>query len=357
MNRVALSLGLASVVLTACAEEIKLTRSDEGRPIKMLTVGKTNETQTKEYLGSIAAAQEVQLSFEVPGQIVEFTAISGQRVAAGELLAKIDPVNYEATMATAVAQLDASRADVERKRKLVEIGGVSRVALEEAERRLTAAESDVATATKRLNDTELRAPFAGVVAETLQENFANVRMKQAVLTLQDPTWMEIEVSVPETDAVLAEPGLTLIERNKRLDAKVIVSALPDREFDANISEFSTTADPVTHTYSVTLVFETPADVSVLAGMTAHVSVDRGGRGKAATSFRLPVQVVAGDSEKEPYVWVIQEDMTAARRSVTVGEMSGSMIQVLTGLELGDRVALTGVHHLREGLSVREWEAK
>ena len=357
MNRVALSLGLASVLLTACAEEVKLTRSDEGRPIKMLTIGKTDDTQKREYLGSIAAAQEVELGFEVPGQIIEFIAISGQRVAAGDLLAKLDSTNFAASKATASAQLGASKADVERKRKLVEIGGVSRVALEEAERRLTAAESDVATASKRLNDTELRAPFAGVVAETLQENFANVRSKQGILTLQDPTWMEIEVSVPETDAVLANPGLTLVERNERLDAKVIISALPDREFDANISEFSTTADPVTHTYSVTLVFETPADVSVLAGMTAHVSIGLSNRGKAATSFRLPVQVVAGDNEKEPYVWVIGENMTAARRSVTVGEMSGSMIQVLTGLKLGDRVALTGVHHLREGLSVREWEAK
>lgn len=357
MNRIALSLGLATVLLTACAEEAKVVRSDEGRPIKMLTVGRTDDTQNHEYLGSIAAAQEVKLGFEVPGQITEFVVISGQRVAAGDLLAKLDSTNYQATQAAAVAQLDASKADVERKRKLVEIGGVSRVALEEAERRLTAAESDVATATKRLNDTELRAPFAGVVAETLQENFANVRAKQAILTLQDPTWMEIEVSVPETDAVLANPGLTLIERNERLDAKVIISALPDREFEANVSEFSTTADPVAHTYSVTLVFETPEDVSILAGMTAHVSIGRDTSSKSSSSFRLPVQVVAGDDEKNAYVWVIGENMTAARRSVTIGEMSGSMIQVLTGLKLGDRVALTGVHHLREGLSVRDWEAK
>ena len=51
------------------------------------------------------------------------------------------------------------------------------------------------------------AAFAGLIAKTLVENFANVKAKEEVVTLQDPSWMEIKVAVPETDAILAEPAL------------------------------------------------------------------------------------------------------------------------------------------------------
>ena len=74
-------------------------------------------------------------------------------------------------------------------------------------------------------------------------------------------------------------------------------------------------------------------------------------------FRVPVQSVAGDDQSNPYIWLIGEDMKAVKRPVEVGEIAGSMIDVLKGVDEGDRVALTGVHHLREGLSVREWGAE
>lgn len=169
--------------------------------------------------------------------------------------------------------------------------------------------------------------------------------------------MEIEVAVPEVDAGLAVPGRTLVERNQRLDASVVVSAIPGREFSASISEFSTAADPVTHTYSLTFVFETPDDVSVLAGMSAHVQLDVKAREGQDLGFRVPVQSVAGDDRSNPYVWIIGDGMKAAKRPVEVGEIAGSMIEIMEGVGEGDRIALTGVHHLREGLSVREWGAE
>ena len=352
-----LSSLLFLAVSTACSGEVRPPRSDEGRPIKMITVGDAGTGVEREYYGTIAAAQEVRIGFEVPGQIIELPATAGQRVEAGDLLAKLDATNFVATRDAARAQLEAARADVERKRNLVEVGGVSRAALEEAERRFTAAGSDLATAEKALSDTELRAPFAGVIATRYQENFANVVAKQGVFALQDPSWMEIEVAIPEADAALAVPGLTLEERNQRLEARVVVSALPGREFSAACSEFSTSADPVARTYSATFVFETPQDVSVLAGMTAQLRLRSSGRQGSAKAYRLPAQVVAGDERKEPYVWVIGEDMRVAKRPVEVAEMTGSMIEVTGGLEVGERVALTGVQQLHEGLRVREWEVE
>jgi len=204
---------LAGLVLASCGAEERPPRSDEGRPIKILTVAQGAAAMEREYLGATAAAQEAEIGFEVAGQIVEFPVTDGQWVVAGDLLARLNPTNFVARREAAGAQLKAAQADLERKRGLLEIGGVSRAAFEEAERRVVAAESDVATTEKALRDTELRAPFAGIVGATLKENFANIRMKETILILRDQTWMEIKVHVPEADIGFALPGVTLAERN------------------------------------------------------------------------------------------------------------------------------------------------
>jgi len=348
---------LAGLVLASCGAEERPPRSDEGRPIKILTVAQGAAAMEREYLGATAAAQEAEIGFEVAGQIVEFPVTDGQWVVAGDLLARLNPTNFVARREAAGAQLKAAQADLERKRGLLEIGGVSRAAFEEAERRVVAAESDVATTEKALRDTELRAPFAGIVGATLKENFANIRMKETILILRDQTWMEIKVHVPEADIGFALPGVTLAERNELVTAVAVVSAFPGREFPATISEFVTTADPVVRTYMATFRFETPEDIAVMGGMSAHVRVRRNTEAADMPGYLLPVQVVAGDEKKNPYVWIIGKDMKATKRSVTVGEISGSMIEVLAGVQVGDRLALTGVHHLRDGLTVREWEEK
>jgi len=347
---------LVLVLISGC-EELPSAPSDEGRPIKMFTVGGSAGTVVREYPGTIAAAQEVQIGFEVPGQVVEFPVTAGQELKTGEVLAELEKTNFQATVDAAQAQVTAAEADFKRKQELVKIGGASKAALEESERRFTSAQSDLKTANKALADTVLKSPFDGVIANKLVQNFANVQQKQPIVTIQDPKWMELKVNIPEADAVLAVPGLSLEQRNQNLRPKVVVSVVPDREFPAQVSEFSTAADPTTRTYEVTFIFSRPEDVSLLPGMTARVVVSPKLGADSSNSFRVPVKTVAGDATGEAYVWVIDEAMKARKRTVSVGEMSGSMIQVLDGLQTGDRIALTGVHHLREGLLVSNWEAE
>lgn len=332
-------------------------RDDNGRPIKMLTVGAARSGWVREYPGTVAAAQEVELGFEVPGQVIKLQVAVGQAIEMGEVIAALDKTNFQATVEAARAQVTAADSDFRRKRELFKIGGASGVALEEAKRRLTTANSDLTTAQKALGDTVLKAPFDGVVARTLVENFQNIRQKQAVVTFQDQAWMEVKVNVPEADAVLAVPGLSLGERNRRLKPEVIVSALPGRKFSAQITEFATIADPATRTYEVTLVFSGSSDVSVLPGMTARAVIEPRDIGNGSTGIRIAAQAVAGDDKGEPYVWVIGQNMKATKRPVKLGEMAGAMVQIVDGLATGERIAVTGVHHLREGLAVRRWEAK
>ncbi len=358
MNRVLITslATLALAGLAGCGDE-RTPPDDSGRPIKMFTVGEATSDWKREYPGTVAAAQEVEIGFEVPGQITARPVVAGQKLKAGDLIAKLDKTNYQATLDAAKGQVRTAESDAERKKELNKIGGASGAAVEEAERRLTLAKSDLETAEKAMSDTELRAPFDGLVARTLVENFSNVQAKQPIVTFQDPSWLEIVVNVSEADAALAVPGLSLEERNRRIAPQVVVSAIEDRKFPAQITEFSTTADPAMRTYAVTLVFARPDDISVLPGMTARVEIAPKEVNGGSSGIRVPSQSVAGDNSSKPYVWVISADGKAARRSVKLGEIAGSMAQIQEGLKTGERIALNGVHHLREGLLVREWEAE
>jgi len=99
---------------------------------------------------------------------------------------------------------------------------------------------------------------------------------------------------------------------------------------------------------------------VLPGMTGKVSLDvaaGSSDGEARAAVRVPVQAVVADSDNQPYVWVVPSStMKAERRTVSVGRTIGNEIEVLDGLHPGDRIAISGVEALREGMAVRSLDS-
>jgi RND family efflux transporter MFP subunit len=136
-----------------------------------------------------------------------------------------------------------------------------------------------------------------------------------------------------------------------LAPRVEISAAPGTLIDAYIKELRSTADPVTRTYEVTLGFEPPAGLGVGSGMTARVIVDL----PAGDAGRLlvPAVAVVADDEANPRVWIFDAEAGAVTaRPVAVGEMSGDLIEILGGLDNGERIAIQGASNLREGMRVR-----
>ena len=201
------------------------------------------------------------------------------------------------------------------------------------------------------DDAVLKAPFSGVIAKTLVENFQNVRAKEPVLILQDASSLELVIAVPEADFAGMTPGLSLEERNARSTIEVTVSAHPGRRFPARLKEFSTTADPTTRTYEAVVAFGRPEDVTVSPGMTARVTINIPASVRDA-GIIIPASAALADERGDAYVWKVDPaTMRVSRGSVSLGGMTGDTVTVRGGLESGDWVALTGVHHLREGMEV------
>lgn len=325
------------------------------RPVKMLEVGK-GSVEGREYPGRIRAAQYSEMAFEVPGRIVEFSAKEGERAEEGQALVRLDPRDYEAKLQAATAKLDHSATERDRAKILYEKQVKPKAEYDLAERFYEVQRADVAIAKKAVEDTVLRAPFTGVMARKLVSDFENVQAKQPELIVQDDSSLELKVSVPERDLTgRRDSSRDLAEISRRIRPRVVLSSVPDRGFQARLTELAEVADPTTRTFEATFAFERPEGTNVLGGMTAKVLLDVPAT-QQASGLALPISSVVSDSGDEPYVWVVDPStMKVSRHTVVLGAMSGSEVRIEEGLEAGELVVVSGVHQLREGSTVRRLE--
>ncbi len=354
LARAATALAACAAFLSACAEE-PAPEPEVARPVQVVVFGSEAAEEVLEFPGTIRAAERAETSFEVSGRVIEFPVNEGDQVEAGQLLARLDPQDYKAEADRKEAVLAAAKAEFARQEKLFAEGVAPEAEYDLARRNYDVAVAGARIANKALADTELRAPFAGRVARKLVDNFQNVQAKEAVISFQSDSGVEIQVAIPERDAARMPKDLSLAERSLRTKPEVLVSAFPDQTFPARLTEFATRADPTTRTFAATLAFETPEEVNVLPGMTASVRVYVKDESQVAGAT-LPASAVFADADGDSSVWIVDpESLRVGARKVQSGELSGTSLRILAGVEDGEWVATTGVHQLRDGMLVRRPE--
>ncbi len=328
------------------------------RPLKTMVIASPFSAAGRNYPGKVRANEEVNLAFQVSGQLIELPVRKGQDVVKGEPLGRLDPRDFENNLATRQAALNSAREDYERLKSLAERGMAADKETIDSKSVYDAAVAEVNIAQKAFDDTRLYAPFAGVIADTFVDNFQNVSAKQPVLSLQDVASVEIVVGVPEERVARSTKG----KDKDRYRFVASFEYLPGREFEVAVKEFSTEADPVTQTYEATFVMPAPEDAVILPGMTVTVrEYQRAPDTSEDIAYAVPIDAVPIDDQGSYFVWMVKEAAdgvgTVHRTDVTVGKMVKDDILVLEGLNQGDRIALAGVHLLQEGQQVRPFLAQ
>jgi RND family efflux transporter MFP subunit len=348
--------GLALLLLTTACKEAPAPEAPAARPVKLLTIGGTQSGGELEYPGMVGAAKEAEVAFEVAGRITKLPVEEGDKVKKGAVLARLDARDYQSAVDAANADLNAARAEHERLKALFARSAVSRQELDTARRNKEVAETSVQRARKALEEARLVAPFAGTVAKKFVDEFQNVQAKQPVVLLQDDSGLEIRIAVPEGDLGRVKPGLDPKDASAKAKPMVEVSSFPGRKFPATMKSFSTTADPATRTFSAAFSFEKPDDIVIRPGMTARLTAtlpDAGGV-EAVGSVLIP-SVAIRDDGAGSFVWVVDDAMAVAPRSVEMGELVGDQVKIVGGLDAGDVIVTSGVQQLREGVTVRRFE--
>jgi RND family efflux transporter MFP subunit len=340
---VALGFGLCGVA--GCGEEPPA--EEPVRPVLSVRVGDPEDLSGRRFVGQAGATQEVDAAFEVSGRLIERPVDVGSQVRKGDLLARLDPRDFEADLAAARANEAKARADFARAVALFEGEVISEAELESARRRLEVVEAELRKAEKANEETRLVASFDGEVAAAYVENFQNVRAKEPVVRLIDTTQIEMVIDLP-AGAIGSVPYVKWV--------KVRFDIFPDHEIEAQIKEIGSEASPTTRTYPVTLIMTPPDGVAIKPGMSgvAWAEVEYPDD-IASAGIEVPIAALFSRPDAGPdqsFVWVIDEDsLTVSARQVERIGASARGVQV-RGLEERDRIAVAGVHSLREGMQVR-----
>ena len=329
------------------------------RPVRVVEVSATGGQRTRSFSGVARAGVESTLSFRVAGAIEALPVRVGDRVRTGQLIARLDPIDYElqvketeAALSQAQAQARNADADLRRVRGLYENDNASRADLDAAVAGAASAAAQVESVGKRLelaqrqvDYTQLAAPAAGAIAEVVAEVNENVNPGQPVAVLTSGAMApEVEVAVPE--------GLI---RQIQQGAAVVVSfdAVPGRRFQGVVTEVGVTATATGTTFPVTVDLPA-AEGEVRPGMAAEVTfaLPDDGRGER---FVVPSTAVAEDRQGR-FVFVAEPSAeglaVVRRRAVVVGTFVADGLEVLDGLVDGDRVVTAGVSRIQDGASVR-----
>lgn len=332
------------------------------RAVKVITIGEGTLDSAAEFSGEIRARVESVLGFRVGGKLLSRPAEIGQRVKAGQLLAQLDPQDYQVTAQAAAAQLTAAQsnrdsveADYRRYQGLFEQGFISAAELERREAAMKAAQAQWqqarAQSTVQGNQssyTRLLADGAGVVTSIDAQPGQVVAAGQPVVRLALDGPRDVVFSISEERLAQFKAG----------DVVQVKAWGRDATLEARVRDVAQSADPITRAFVVKAVLPTAAQDWVL-GSTATV------RRLAATNktsgektfIKLPgtaLRVEGGATS----VWVLDANtMTVRSQAVEVQTADGNDAVIRSGLQNGDEVVVAGVHALSPGQKVTRYSAR
>jgi len=352
--RVSIFSGLIAVA--SCGSD---RTSDEPliRPVRTALVRSSASEQVQSFTGSTQAGAEIELSFKVSGTLMNLHIRMGDSVERGQLIAELDPSDYElledqarAAHALRMAEQRNHKSQYERVRALYENNNASRTELDAARARSESANSMMEAsgkrldlATKQLSYTRLEAPVAGLISDVPSDENENFSAGHTVAKLASGALPEVQVSIPGT----------LISQVRR-DDKVMVklSNVEGPPLPATVIEVGVAAALGRTTFPVTAELHEDHP-KIRPGMAAEVEFRFAGDGEG----RLLIPTVAvGEDRKGRFVFVFNGGEggigVARRRAVEISTVSSGGIEILSGLREGERVITAGVRRIVDGLQVR-----
>ncbi|NIE63750.1 efflux RND transporter periplasmic adaptor subunit [Burkholderia sp. Ax-1719] len=355
LSRFASACALSALVsLAACGKHE--AASPGPRPVVSMTVHADQSAPSTTYPGGVQARNSTPLSFRVNGKIIERSVRLGDAVKPGQVLARLDPADYDKNAASAQAQYDAAqhrlvfaKQQLDRDTAQAQANLIARAQFEQTQDAYASAvaqrdqaKQQLALSQDQRRYTQLVADHAGVITAENADTGQNVQAGQAVYQL---AW------TGEVDVVSDLPENAIAGLHTGDSAQVTLPALPGRTYAAKVRELSAAADPQSRTWRIKLTLEHP-DADVRLGMTANIALSPNPAGNGQPrSFTIPATALFHDGNA-PALWIVQgADNVLQLRRVSVSRYDARTITVTDGLKDGDRIVLQGVHTVSVGEKV------
>ena len=335
---------------------------DSVRPVRSVIAEKGTRLPDLYFTGKVKADSDRTLCFKQSGRIQRIPVVAGQRIKKGDKLAWLDPLDFEKDLAKAEAAAQRDRQTCVRKREAAKKNAVSKEELSQAEAQLQVSEAQLALAKRALEDTVLRAPFDGTVAEVPATELDMVTPATKIVLVHDLSKLKIDVVFPEALAIAAKKIKAANGKGEICAAaNVYFDSVPGRLFPVKFVEYVSNADTKTQTYIGTYVMDAPEDLLVMPGMSATLFIKgadyRFDSKELDNAVTLPESAVAAAPDGSFEVWVLEPSaekgvFAARRRTVELASRNNGFVTVLKGVTPGERIATAGVSQLTEGRRVR-----
>lgn len=306
-------------------------------PVEVVVAARRGITSSYATTAALEARGEAQVVAKTSGVLLELLAEEGDRVKAGQVLARLDPDRPRLELQRAQAMLAKLESEYQRAKELYERKLLAADAHERLRFDLDTQRAAFEMAKLELSYTQVVAPIDGVIAQRLVKEGNLIQNSQSLFHIVNTDPLEAVLNVPERELAILRAGLPV---------SLTVDAAPGLRFEGSIARISPVIDPGSGTFRVTCEFRDESG-QLKPGMFGRINVVYAERADALTVTREAL--IEGDGATS--VFVIR-DGKAERVPVTLGLLNGGLVEVLDGIEEGDQVVTTGKVTLRDGVKVQ-----
>ena len=337
-NKQILTLAILAMFV-ACKHEPNETNTIQY--VKTTKVIGTSQYTQVSYPGKTRSMDDVNLSFRVSGPIIQVHVKEGQHVRKGQLIATMDPRDYQVQLNATQAEYEHVKADAERIIAMYEEGNTTASNYDKARYGLEQISQKLSNHRNQLADTRLYSPIDGYIQKILHEAGETVSAGMPVVAMFGSGAVEVEVNISAYDYA---------NRDRISNVYCNFDLMPDETFPLKVTSISPEAN-TSQLYTVRMRFTGNYDRSkITPGMTTmvYVEIDR----ESNNEVNIPTTAIFDDSGQQKVYIYNPKSQTAESCAVTVKRLHrNGTADISNGLNDGDQVVTAGVHHISEGQKV------
>lgn len=306
-------------------------------PVNIVTVVKKKLQESLSIVGNVIPNNDVAVLSETFGRVISVNTKVGASIAKGALIAKIDDELKEAGLKIAEANYEKSKKDLDRAEALLGQKSMTESQVDGMRLAFKSAEANLVVAKRQLNDTKITSPISGVVVARNIDVGSTVDNKSIVANIVDISVLKVKLNVPEGSVFKLKPGSTV---------DVTTEAMPGVVFKGRVDYVSVKGDE-NHTFPIEVIVSNNGKNILKAGMFARVTFTSISEHEGLI---VPRQALLGSS-KNASIFVIDNNGIANVRTIVLGNELNNQVEVVSGLNEGDKVVINGQNNLKDGLQV------
>lgn len=332
------TLTIVLVMLLFSCSSPEAVHENSGGPIHVTSqkISKEKVSAILRYSGTVEAFRTIPLNFQSTGTVEKVLADAGEMVKKGQLLATLDETDAKSMLGISSSQYQQAKDAFDRLKIVHENGSLPDIKWVEMETKLAQAQSSLDLARNNLDKCRMVAPLDGMIGRrNIEPGMSSISITSAPLELVEIGQVYIKIAVPENEIALISKGLS---------ASFTVQALDNRGFTGTVAVVTPVADRISRTYEVKILVNNTG-MALKPGMVCDVRLDQTAERELMI---VPGQSVTKDFGNKAYVFVVDTIAgTVRRREVTTGQFMESGIEIISGLQPGERIVTEGKEKLSD----------